>query len=232
MGDCVLFIDNDSQTHALVSYLQSRGFEVLTANSGQIGLRLAYGCHPRLVVLDLNLPDVDGCQVCARLRELCDIPIIVLSASRKAQDVVAALESGADDYIFKPCEEREIEARLNAVLRRGRPPQEQTIPVYDDGRLIIDVQRQMVWRKGVPLRLSPTEFRLLASLIQRCGNVASHEELLAEVWGYPCTDSLHYLSIYIRYLREKIEDDPENPVYIRTKWGIGYRFVPQASQKA
>lgn len=228
MHDCLLFIDGDPTTRGIVSYLQSRGFEVLLALKGYEGLRLAYQRRPKAVILEAHLPDANGREVCARLRELSDTPIIVFSTANTPQDIVAGLEAGADDYIAKPCEELELEARLHALLRREKNRESQRASNYDDGRLIIDLQHQLAWRHGLRIHLSSTESRLLTSLLQRRGNVVMHEELLSEVWGSPCIESVHYLSTYIRYLREKLEDDPERPLYIQTKWGRGYRFVPQA----
>jgi two-component system KDP operon response regulator KdpE len=225
--DRLLFIDNDLATAALTSYLQGKGFELIIASNAHEGLRQAYESRPHLVVLDVTLPDLDGRTVCARLRELCDVPIVMLSSHNAVDDIVAGLEAGADDYVARPCEPRELEARLRAVLRRFRSREEPRVLSYDDGLLRIDLRRQVVWRRGVPIHLSPTEFRLLASLLQHSGNVVSHEQLLTEVWGSPCKESLNYLSIYIRYIREKLEDDPKRPAYIQTKWGTGYRFVPR-----
>jgi two-component system KDP operon response regulator KdpE len=113
------------------------------------------------------------------------------------------------------------------LLRRARTADHQQAPQYDDGRLRIDAVRQLVWRCGLPVHLSPTEFRLLCTLVRHSGNVVSHEDLMTEVWGPLCTDSPNYLSIYVRYVREKLEEDPNRPQYIQTKWGVGYRFVPR-----
>jgi two-component system KDP operon response regulator KdpE len=228
MKERLLVIDADPFLRArLSSFLQTNGFQILTAADGREGLRLAYEYHPELVILSLALPDLDGRHMCARLRDLSDLPILVLTNDAEEEAVVACLEAGADDCVGGPLRLREIEARVRALLRRVRAAQHRHTPGYDDGRLRIDPLRQLVWRHESPVHLSPTEFRLLSALLRNSGNVVSHEDLLIEVWGSLCLDSPNYLSIYIRYVREKIEEDPARPQYIRTKWGVGYRFVPR-----
>jgi two-component system KDP operon response regulator KdpE len=227
MEDRLLVIDADPFLRArLSSFFQTNGFRVLTAADGREGLRIAYEYHPELVILGLVLPDLDGGHMCARLRELSDLPILMLAEGSEEEAVVACLEAGADDCLGEPVRLRELEARVRALLRRVRTEKHQQMPEYDDGRLRVDAQRQLVWRRGSPVHLSPTEFRLLSTLLRHSGNVVSHEELLTEVWGSLCTDSPNYLSIYVRYIREKLEEDPARPQYIQTKWGVGYRFVP------
>jgi two-component system, OmpR family, KDP operon response regulator KdpE len=228
MDDHLLVIDPDSFLRArLSSYLQTNGFHVLSAADGREGLRIAYQHRPELVILGLALPDLDGCQMCARLRELSDFPILMLTGGSEEEAVVACLEAGADDCIGEPVRLRELEARVRALLRRARIAEHRQMPEYDDGRLRIDPLRQLVWRRGSPVHLSPTEFRLLCTLVRHSGNVVTHEDLLTEVWGSLCADSPNYLSIYVRYIREKLEEDPTRPQYIQTKWGVGYRFVPR-----
>jgi two-component system KDP operon response regulator KdpE len=227
MDDRLLVVDADSSVRArLSSYLQTNGFQVLTAADGHEGLRIAYEYHPALVILGLILPDLDGRCLCARLRELSDLPILMLVDGLEEEAVVTCLEAGADDCIGEPVRLREVEARVRALLRRVRTAEHRQMPEYDDGKLRIDPQRQLVWRRGSPVHLSPTEFRLLCALVRHSGNVVSHQDLLTEVWGSLCTDSSNYLSIYVRYIREKLEEDPTRPQYIQTKWGVGYRFVP------
>jgi two-component system, OmpR family, KDP operon response regulator KdpE len=227
MDNCLLVVDADPFLRArLSSFLQTNGFQVLTAADGREGLRIAYEYHPELVILSLVLPDLDGCHMCERLRELSDLPILMLTEGSGEETIVACLEAGADDCLGEPVRLRELEARVRALLRRVRIAEHQQMPEYDDGRLRIDPQRQLVWRRGSPVHLSPTEFRLLSTLLRHSGNVVSHEELLTEIWGSLCLDSPNYLSVYVRYIREKVEEDPTRPQYIQTKWGVGYRFVP------
>jgi two-component system KDP operon response regulator KdpE len=228
MDGCLLLVATDGALRAqLASFLQSVGFQVLTATDGHAGLRLAYEHHPGLVLLDLELPALDGRQVCERLRELSQVPILMLSRRSEEDAVVACLAAGADDFVTVPLHLKELEARVRALLRRIRTTEAPLEPGYDDGRLRIDPQRQLIWRRGSPVHLSPTEFRLLLTLVRQNGRVVPHEDLLSEVWGPHCLDSLSYLSIYVRYLRQKLEDDPNHPQYIQTKWGVGYRFVPR-----
>jgi two-component system KDP operon response regulator KdpE len=227
MQERLLIIDADPLPRArLSSFLQADGFQVLTATDGREGLRIAYEYHPELVILGLLLPDLDGRHMCARLRELSDLPILVLTKGADEEAVVACLGAGADDCLGEPVRLRELEARVRALLRRVKTTQRRQSTEYDDGRLRIDPKRQLVWRRGLPVHLSPTEFRLLTTLVSNAGNVVSHQDLLNEVWGSPCLDSPNYLSIYVRYIREKLEEDPARPQYIQTKWGVGYRFVP------
>jgi two-component system, OmpR family, KDP operon response regulator KdpE len=227
MDNRLLVVDSDPFLRAqLSSFLQANGFQVLTAADGCEGLRIAYEYHPELVILGLVLPDLDGFHMCARLRELSDLPILMLTEGSEEETIVACLGAGADDCLGEPLRLRELEARLRALLRRVRTVEHQQMPEYDDGRLRIDSQRQLVWRCGLPVHLSPTEFRLLNTLLRHSGNVVPHKELLTEVWGSLCLDSPNYLSIYVRYIREKVEENPTRPQYIQTKWGVGYRFVP------
>src|SRR5450759_2088504 len=227
MQGCLLVITADAALRAqLSSLLQSMPFRILTAADGREGLKLAYEHHPDMVLLDLEVPGLDGCQVCARLRELSPVPILMLSKRAEEDTVVACSAAGADDVITNPEHLKELEARVQALLRRVRTPEAHLAPEYDDGKLRIDPQRQLLWRRGSLVHLSPTEFRLLSTLVRWSGRVVPHEDLLSEVWGPHCQDSPNYLSIYVRYLRQKLEDDPSHPQYIQTKWGEGYRFVP------
>jgi DNA-binding response OmpR family regulator len=227
MEDRLLVIDADPSFSALLSsYLQSNGFRVLTATDGHEGLRIAYEYHPELVILGAVLPDLDGCRICARLRELSDLPILMLTKGSEQEAVVACLEAGADDCICEPLHLRELEARVRALLRRASAAADQQMPEYDDGRLRIDPLRQLVWRRGSPVHLSATEFRLLNRLLRQCGSVVSYEDLLAEVWGPTLRDNPNCLSVFIHDMREKLEEDPACPQYIQTTLGVGYFFVP------
>ncbi len=228
MDGCLLVVAADAALRAhLSSFLQSTGFQVLTAADGREGLRLAYEHHPQVVLLDLDLPALDGCQVCARLRDLSSVPILMLSKRSEEDIAVACLAAGADDFVTIPVHLKELEARVRALLRRATTSNAPLAAGYDDGKLRIDQQRQLIWCRGAPVHLSPTEFRLLITLVGRRGRVVPHEDLLTEVWGPHCLDNPNYLSIYVRYLRQKLEDDPNHPQYIRTKWGVGYCFVPR-----
>jgi two-component system KDP operon response regulator KdpE len=227
MGDRLLVIDVDPFLRAqLSSSLQASGFQVLTAADGREGLRSAYAYHPELVILSLILPDLDGRQMCARLRELSDLPILMLTKGSEEDAVVACLGAGADDCVGEPVRLRELEARVRALLRRVGTVQPQQALAYDDGRLRIDPRYQIVWRRRSPVHLSPTEFRLLTTLVRHSGNVVSHADLLAEVWGPVHRDNPGCLSVYIHDIREKLEEHPARPQYIQTAWGVGYFFAP------
>ena len=227
MSDRLLVIDVDPLfRQRLASYLQVNGFQVVTAADGREGLGTANEHRPDLVILGLVPPDLDGCKMCAQLRALGDLPVLMLTKGSDEEAVVACLEAGADDCLGEPVRFRELEARVRALLRRARTAQNPQVPEYDDGRLRIDPHRQLVWRRGSPVHLSPTESRLLGTLLRHSGNVVSHEDLLAEVWGPTLRDNPNCLSVYIHGIREKLEEDPARPQYVQTAWGVGYSFVP------
>ena len=225
MSPILLLIDDDLVFNdVLATQLRLSGYEVFTAETGCEGLRLAYQSHPDLVILDLAMPDMDGFETCQRLRQMADVPILVLTASPEREDLLHVFDLGADDFLRKPCDFQELQARLHAHLKRASSRWEK--PVYSDGWLTIDLNQRRVLRQGQPVHLSPTEFRLLEVLIDNVGCVVRHEELLEAVWGQGYADALANLSLYIRYLREKLEADPGEPAYIRTEWGSGYWFAP------
>jgi two-component system KDP operon response regulator KdpE len=233
MIDRLLVIDMDPLLRQrLASYLQANGFQVVTAADGREGLTIADEHRPDLVILGLVLPDLDGCQMCTRLRGLSDLPILMLTKGSEEEAVVACLEAGADDCLGEPLRFRELEARVQALLRRVKTAQRRQMPEYDDGRLRVDPQRQLVWRRGSPVHLSPTESRLLSTLLRHSGNVVSHEDLLAEIWGPALRDNPNCLSVYIHGIREKLEEDPGRPQYIQTAWGVGYFFIPNGGRGA
>jgi DNA-binding response OmpR family regulator len=227
VGKKILIVDDDAALVKVLSLsLEREGFEVIAALSGAEALRKAYELRPDLVILDIMMPQMDGWVTCRRLREIADMPIIMLTAKGSEKDVVHGLDLGADDYITKPCSSEELKARIRALLRRAQSVDKTNWQViYDDGRLKIDLSRQQVTVNDVLIDLTPTEFRLLACLVQRNGQVVPHRELLTEVWGPEYSDQVSYLSVYIRYLRQKIERNPSQPIYILTKWGMGYRFA-------
>lgn len=232
MNPKILVVDDDPTLNELVRLnLERKGFSVYCAEDGEEALRLAYETHPDLVILDIMMPRVDGYEVCRRLRALTDVPILFLTAKSRDTDVLRGFDAGADDYMRKPFSLRELEARVQALLKRsGRKESSQQMDVFDDGHLRIDLNLQAVYRGGRPVRLTPTEFRLLACLVKERGKVLTHEELLRRVWGEGYVDAVPTLSLYIRYLREKIEDDPGCPQYIRNKWGVGYWFSRPGEQ--
>jgi DNA-binding response OmpR family regulator len=216
--------DDETLIDVMAINLRPKGYEVITASSGREGLRLAYESHPDLIILDVMMPEMDGLETCRRLREMSDVPVLFLTAKGLEQDLIKGFEVGADDYVRKPFSLREVEARVQALLKR-RVSKKNEPNRFDDGVLRIDLDSQHVYKNGDMVHLTPTEFRLLRSLVKNMGSVVTHEELLREAWGEGYTDATASLSLYIRYLREKIEDDPGDPAYILTKWGIGYWFA-------
>jgi DNA-binding response OmpR family regulator len=225
----LLIVEDDADLNKMiVTTLQRRGFNVLSATHGRQALQIAYEAHPDLVILDIMMPEIDGFQICERLREMSDVPIVFLTAKAEEEDLVRGFLLGADDYVKKPFSLTELEMRIRAVLNRAKHDRSGTTTLYEDSMLRIDLERQHVFRRREMVHLTPTEFRLLGSLVRRQGCVVPHRELLGEVWGEGYLEATACLSLYIRYLREKLEEDPRDPQYIRTKWGIGYWFEPTA----
>ncbi|NJN95463.1 MAG: response regulator transcription factor [Anaerolineales bacterium] len=229
MKPTLLVIEDDSvYSELLEQLLTHNGFQVQLANNAATGLKLAYSIKPDAVILDIMLPGVDGWQICARLREVSDVPIIMLTAFGSKDNVVKGLNLGADDFIIKPVTMNELVARIRAVLRRvpntknGEDTPRQPIVIFDD--LTIDFTRHQVTVDGKRISLSPIEFRLLSALVQHRGRMLSHEFLLREVWGSEYMGEVEYLRQYISYLRYKIEKDPAKPNLIHNEWGYGYRF--------
>jgi DNA-binding response OmpR family regulator len=226
LGPKVLVIDDEPGLLTLVKVgLSQDGFQVLTASSGKDGLRMAYDNRPDVILLDIMMPEMDGFDVCQRLRHVCDTPILMLTAKSDRQDVIKGLTLGADDYITKPFNLDELRARIHTILRRaGSKMGTSWRSVYDDGYLKVDLTEGTVWRDGEEIHLAPTESRLLMYLVSQKGRTVPQEELLTSVWGPQCATESGYLSVYVRYLRRKIEDDPSQPRYVRTRWGVGYYF--------
>jgi two-component system, OmpR family, KDP operon response regulator KdpE len=224
----ILLVDDDPDLCKLLTLkLESTLFDIRVAGNGLEGLQLAYEYQPDLIILDVMMPEMDGFEACKRLRELSNVPIILLTAKCEEKDVLHGFESGADDYIRKPFSRNELSARIMAVLSR-KHVQDSRCGSYNDGCLSIDLDQQMVYKQGIRIHLTKIEFRLLSHLLSRQGTVVSHAALLRGVWGSGYKEAKSLLSLYIRYLRQKIEDDPNNPQYIRTEWGIGYWFAPIA----
>ena len=226
MNEKILVVDDNTQLLTLLRLsLERDGFEVVTAESGEEGLRKAYDNHPDVIILDVMMAEMDGWMTCQRLRNVCDTPIIMLTAKSGGQDVIKGLSLGADDYLTKPCSLDELKARIQTVLRRSKGATDSRRDVYDDGTVRIDPSDGTVVRKGEPVDLTPTESRLLMYLVSQKGRIVPHRELLVNVWGPEYAEEVGYLSVYMRYLRQKIEQDPANPHYIRTRWKVGYYFV-------
>ena len=227
MNEKILVVDDDpTLSEILALKLSSSGYEVYTASSGKEGLKKAYEKQPDLVVLDVMMPEMDGSETCQRLRDLSNVPIVMLTAKVNEEDVVRGFQIGADDYVKKPFNLKELEGRIRAILKRANGGEHESNMVYDDGMLRIDLERQQVFRNGKMIHLTSTEFQLLKCLVKHQGATVPHDELLTQVWGPAYLDATASLSLYIRYLREKLENNPGEPQYIRTKWGFGYWFAP------
>jgi len=231
MGKKVLVIDDDPGLLTLLRLgLEREGFTIITAQDGKEGVRRAYETRPDVIILDIMMPGMDGWLTCQRLRHMCDTPIIILTSKTARADVLKGLSLGADDYLTKPCSFDELKARIRAVLRRaGSGSQPAWRAIYDDGNLRIDLKDGLVFRNGEEVHLTPTESRLLLYLVSQKGRIVPHKELLISVWGPEYAEEVGYLSVYIRYLRQKIEDDPSRPRYIRTRWGMGYHFAGEGA---
>jgi len=228
MGNKILIVDDEPTFVSLVSKaLSHKGYEVFTASDGQEALRLLFSHKPDLVLLDVMMPKMDGWQTCSRIREICDVPIVILTGKRKSEeDLVCGLDYGADDYLIKPVGNRELVARVRAILRRAESPSSQGVKktTYSDNLLTVDVAERRVIVNGERVRLTPTEFKLFALLVENAGRILTHKQLLEKVWGWEYVDDVDHVRIYIWHLRRKIEPDPAQPRYIITEPGVGYYF--------
>ena len=223
----ILVVDDERRMVGFIRLnLEQDGFEVIEAYNGTEALNRLRDSLPDLVLLDVMMPDIDGFEVLRTIREISQVPVIMLTAKGEENDKVKGLELGADDYVTKPFSPRELVSRVKAVLRRGSAFEEDDEGVIEvDDRLKIDFGRREVWVEGELVKLRPTEYRLLYHLVQNAGWVLTHDQILPKVWGYEYRDEPHYVRLYINYLRKKIEEDPSNPKYIQTERGVGYRFI-------
>jgi two-component system, OmpR family, KDP operon response regulator KdpE len=221
----LLLVDDDEiLLELLKSSLQPHGFKVSVGSSAVEALRAAYHQHPDLIVIDMRLPDMDGTELCQRLREITDAPIIILSGLHGEESIVAGLAAGADDYITKPYRVGELIARIRAQLRNSQCAQSamKEEAMFEVGMITVDMHRRRVTVRGTEIELTPIEYALLLCLGRNRNEVVSHRTLLSEVWGPEYTDQLEYLRLYIRYLRQKIEEDPGHPQIVKTERGVGY----------
>jgi len=222
----ILVIDDEPQIlRALRTILIEKQFRVSVASRGEEGLTIAATAEPDLVILDLGLPDMDGVEVCARLREWTQCPIIILSVRDGERDKVAALDKGADDYLTKPFGIEELLARVRVALRHSAQKQGVQSKVVKAGNLTVDLAWHIVKRGEEEVKLTGTEYKLLSYLAANHGRVLTHQSILINVWGPADADHTEYLRVYMRQLRKKLEEDPERPQYILTEPGIGYRFI-------
>ena len=222
----ILVIDDEPQIlRALRTILTEKQFRVSIANRGEEGLTLAATTEPDLIILDLGLPDMDGVEVCTRLREWTQCPIIILSVRDGERDKVAALDKGADDYLTKPFGIEELLARVRVALRHSVQKKGTQSKFVKAGILTIDLVWHTVKRNDEEIKLTATEYKLLAYLASNHGRVLTHQSILTHVWGPADADHTEYLRVYMRQLRKKMETDPERPQYILTESGVGYRFI-------
>ncbi len=222
----ILIIDDEPQIlRALKTILTARRYEVLLASTGEQGLALAAAQEPDLVILDLSLPDMNGIQVCEQIREWSQVPIVILSVRDNMRDKVAALDQGADDYLTKPFDIEELLARIRVALRHTSQSLGKNQSLIHAGPLQIDMARHIVTRDGEEVRLTATEFKLLAYLAANADRVLTHQSILTHVWEPAYADHIEYLRVYIGQLRKKIEANPDEPVTIQTEPGVGYRFI-------
>jgi len=222
----ILVVDDEPHVRKLLkANLESSGYAVLTAADGQQAVEMAGRELPDLIILDLMLPKLDGYAVCKRIREFSAVPIIMLTARSAEVDLVHGFDVGADDYLTKPFAVNELLVRVRAVLRRSKwPEQVMTRQRFVAGPIEIDFAQHQVSVAGQPVKLTPTEYRLLTYMVSNANRVLMHRELLRAVWGPEYGDETEYLRVYVRYLRQKLEPDPSHPQYILTQPGVGYMF--------
>jgi DNA-binding response OmpR family regulator len=220
----VLVVDDESVVReVVVKYLRREGYRTLEAGDGDAAVALVEHEHPDLVVLDLMLPGIDGLAVCRRIRERSELPVIMLTARAEEADRIVGLELGADDYVTKPFSPRELAARVKTVLRRSRAPQRRD-SWLSFGALTMDAATREVTKDGEPIRLTAKEFDLLFFLASNPRQVFSRDQLMDRVWGYEAAVDTGTVTVHMRRLRAKIEDDPSVPRRLETVWGVGYRF--------
>lgn len=219
----ILVIDDEIQIRRLLHLnLVSNNYNIIEAENGAMGLELAASHHPDLIILDLGLPDKDGIEVLKDLRLWSNIPVIILSVRNSENDIVTALDSGANDYLTKPFNSNELLARIRASLRQQF--HELSSPVFKSGKLEVDLNLRTVKRNDEIIKLTATEYALLTLFTKNAGKVITHSYILKEVWGLPFSEETQYVRIYIAQLRKKLEDDPNHPVLFTTESGIGYRL--------
>ena len=224
-NELVLVVDDEKTLVKALSFnLEKEGFRVEQAHDGKEALEKVYDLKPDIVVLDLMLPEVDGFEVCRQIRKKLEIPIIMLTARSEDIDKVLGLELGADDYLTKPFNSRELVARIKAILRRSSVREEEAKKMVQIGKLKVDLMQHRARVDDKEISLTSKEFALLSFLASNAGNVYSREQLLEQVWGYDYYGDVRTVDVHIRHLREKIEKDPANPDLVITVWGTGYKL--------
>ncbi len=230
MEPAILVIDDDRKLNRLLTeYLGNFGFKVLTATHPEDGLAKLKKTVPDIIILDVMLPDMDGFEVCKTIRKTHSIPIIMLTARGEVMDRIVGLELGADDYLAKPFEPRELVARIQTILRRSKQ-----VPIEDIREfsgLVMDISRQVVKMDGTTVNLTTNEFVALSLLTRNPGKVFNRDEILQELRGMDCEAFNRSVDVTMSRLRQKLNDDPKNPVFIKTVWGTGYKFVGSGDDK-
>jgi two-component system, OmpR family, KDP operon response regulator KdpE len=221
--DTILIIDDEVQIRRLLEItLSANGYRILCASTGKEGLSLAAMEHPILIILDLGLPDFDGLEILKKLREWFSKPIIILSVRNSEEEIIRALDNGANDYLTKPFRTGELLARIRVAVRQSQTAQDKAI--LESGQLVINLTDHTVHKDNKLLKLTSTEFSLLALLAGNEGRVLTHQYILKEIWGMGYIEQTQYLRVFIAQLRKKIEEDPAKPKLLNTESGIGYRF--------
>jgi len=231
----ILVIDDDANYLKTLKFiLEYHGYQVITTTNGKEGLKKAFYHLPDLIILDLVLPNMDGVQICRNFRALTSTPIIILTARTDEASMIQGLDAGADDFLVKPYSHNILLAKIAAILRRSGVMELANAlhSHYTDGYLELELSKEKVMVAGKEAKLTSTEFRLLAYLVRHAGRVVPHEELIQEVWGNHGVADKRLLKLYILYLRRKIEPDPDDPTYLKTAWGVGYRFYLSEQHKA
>jgi len=227
MKEKILLVDDDVEFAEIAqTWLRNAGYDVLTEENGKAGLRRFYSSRPNLVLLDANMPQMDGYDVCHRIRDISDTPVIMVTVNGRPSDLLRGFDLGADDYMTKPVDFSELVARVAAILRRcSMEMPEEVSETFHNGDIEIDWRSHQVYVRGEVVKLSPTEFKLLSCLIKNRGWIVTHEQLLQKVWGPNYVGDKSFVKLYIRYLRQKIEENAHKPQIILTERGIGYRFT-------
>ncbi len=223
----ILVIDDDEDlTRLLKLSLEKEGYSVCIAHNGTEGIKAAFELRPHLIVLDLMMPQMDGYETCSRLREMSNIPILLLTARTQNDDIVRGFQEGADDYVTKPFSHNELQARIRALLRRNSY-EDESIKKYCDGSLDIDLETQKVFLEGKLLELTTTEFGIFSCLVAHSGQVVPYREIIRFVWGDNYGNAPPLVQTYIAYIRKKLGKYSDDHQYIRTQWGKGYWFAPK-----
>lgn len=220
----ILVVDDEIQIRRLLRItLENSGYKIFEAEDTKEGLLEFVNCRPSLLLLDLGLPDDDGLNLLKKIRDFSEIPVIILSVKNSEDDIITALDSGADDYITKPFNVGELLARIRANLRHAQP--EQKKPIYTIGNITVDFSTREVKKKKQLIKLTSTEFSILALFIRNAGKVLTHNYFLKEIWGKQYSEEAQYLRVFVAQLRKKLEDNPSRPKIIVTESGVGYRLI-------